>query len=68
MIDSLYELILGILLYSDVFILMIKSVESVRLLVIIADLLGSIIKGVICRCLLLGLNISPVSLLDYVVH
>ena len=34
--------------------MMMKSVESVRLLVILADVLGSIIKGVVCRCLLLG--------------
>ena len=47
--------------------MMMKSVESVRLLVILADVLGSIIKGVVCRCLLLGLNISPFSLLYYVV-
>jgi hypothetical protein len=44
--------------------MMIKSVESERLLVILAEVLGSIIKGVVCRCLLL----SPFSLLDYVVH
>ena len=48
--------------------IMMKSVESLRLLVILADVLGSIMKGVDCRCLLLGLNISPFSLLDYVVH
>ena len=48
--------------------MMMKSVESVRLLVILADVLGSIIKGVVFRCLLLGINISPFSLLDYVVH
>ena len=47
---------------------MMKSVESVILLVILTDVLGSIIKGVVCRYLLLGLNISPFSLLDYVVH
>ena len=48
--------------------LMMKFVESVRLLVILADVLGSIIKGVVCSCLLLGINISPFSLLDCVVH
>ena len=48
--------------------MMMKYVESVRLLVILADVLGSIIKGVVCRCLLLGLNISSFYLLDYVVH
>jgi hypothetical protein len=48
-------------------IMMMKSVESVRLLVILADVLGSIIKGVVFRWLL-GLNISPFSLLDYVIH
>ena len=47
---------------------MMESVESVRLLVILADVLGSIINGVVCRCLLLGLNIGSFSLLDYVVH
>ena len=31
-----------------------KFVESVRLLVILADVLGSILIGVVCRCLLLG--------------
>ena len=48
--------------------MMMMSVASVRLLVILAGVLGSIIKGVVCRCLLLGLNISPFSLLDCVVH
>ena len=48
--------------------MMMNSVESVRLLVILADVLGSIIKGVVCRCLLLGLSIGPFSFLDYVVH
>jgi hypothetical protein len=48
--------------------MMLKSVESVRLLVTLADVLGSIIKGVVCRCLLLRLNMGPFSLLDYVVH
>jgi hypothetical protein len=46
----------------------VKSVESVRLLVILADILGSILKAVVCRCLLLRLNIGPFSLLDCVVH
>jgi hypothetical protein len=48
--------------------MMMKSVESVRLLVILADVLGSILKGVVCRCFLFGINIDPFSLLDYVVH
>ena len=48
--------------------MMMKSVESVRLLVILADVLSSIIKGVVCRCLLLGLDVGPFPLLDYVVH
>jgi hypothetical protein len=48
--------------------MMMKSVESVRLLVILADVLGTILKGVVCHCLLLGLNSSPFSLLDYVFH
>ena len=48
--------------------MMMKSVESVRLLVILADVLGRILKGVVCRYLLPGLNIGPFSLLDYVVH
>ena len=48
--------------------MMMKSVESVRLLVILADVLVSIIKGVVCRCLLLGLIIKPFSLLDCVAH
>jgi len=39
--------------------MMMKSVESVRLLVILADILGSILKGVVC--LLLGLNIGPLE-------
>ena len=42
---------------------MLKSIESVRLLVILADVLGSILKAVVCRCLLLGLNIGPFPLL-----
>jgi hypothetical protein len=50
-----------------IFMLM-KSVESVRLLVILADVLGSILKAVVCHCLFLGLNIGPFPLLDYVVH
>ena len=33
-----------------------KSAESVKL--ILADVLGSILKGVVCRCILLGLNIG----------
>ena len=39
-------------------------IESVRLLMILADVLGStsIPKGVICRCLHLGINIGPFSL------
>jgi hypothetical protein len=37
--------------------MMMKSVGTVRLLVIITDVLGSILKGVVCRCLLLELNI-----------
>ena len=53
---------------TTMMMMMIKSVESVRLLVILADLLGSIIKRVVCRCILLGLDIGPFSLLDYVVH
>jgi hypothetical protein len=50
--------------------MMMKSVESVRLLAILADVLvlGSILKGVVWRCLLLGLDIGPFPLLDYVVH
>ena len=48
--------------------LTMKSVESVRLLVILVDALGSILKGLVCRCLLLGFNICPFSLLDLVVH
>ena len=47
--------------------MMMKSVESVRLLVILADN-DSILEGVVCRCLLFGLNIDPFSLLDYVLH
>ena len=47
--------------------MMMKSVES-RLLVTLADVLGSILKGVVCPCLLLGLNFGPFPLLDYVVH
>ena len=47
--------------------MMIMSIESVRLLVILADVLGIILKAVVCRCLLLGLNIGPFSLLDYLV-
>ena len=31
-----------------------KSFESVRLLVILEDVLGSILKGVVCHCLLLA--------------
>ena len=46
-------------------ILMMNSLESVGLL---ADVLGSILKAVVCRRLLLGLNIGPFPLLDYVVH
>ena len=42
-----------------------KSVESVRLLVILGDVLGSILKGVLGCCLLLGLNIGQFSLHDY---
>ena len=41
-----------------------KSVDSVGLLVILADVLGSILKGLVCLCLLLGLNIGPFPLLD----
>ena len=48
--------------------LMMMSVESVRLLGILADVLGSFLKGVVCRCLLLGINIGPFFILDYVVH
>jgi hypothetical protein len=48
--------------------MMTKSIESVRLLVILADVLGSILKAVVCRCLLLVFNIGPFPLLDYVVH
>ena len=48
--------------------MMMKSVESVRLLVILADVLGNILKGVVCRCILLGLNICPFPLLDYCVY
>ena len=40
-------------------VMMMKSVESVRLLAILADVPGSIIKGVVCRCLLLGLKMNP---------
>ena len=41
-----------------------KSVESVvKLLVIIADALGSILKGEVCRCLFLRINIG---FMDYV--
>ena len=29
---------------------------------------GSILKGVVCRCLLLALIIGPFYLFDYVVH
>ena len=45
-----------------VMMMMMKSVESVRLLVILADVLGSILKGVVCHYLLLGFNICPFSL------
>ena len=55
-------------LTSEHTMMMMKSVEFVSLLVILADILGCIIKGVVCRCLLLGINISQFSLLDYVVH
>ena len=48
--------------------MMTKSVKSVRLLTILADVLGKILKGVVCLSLLLGLNIGPFYLLDYVVH
>ena len=48
--------------------LMMKSVESSRLLVILADVLDSILEGVVCHCLLLGLQVSPFSLFDYVFH
>ena len=48
--------------------MMTNSVESLRLVVILADVLGSILKGVVYRCLFLGINIAPFSLLDYVVH
>ena len=48
-------------------IMMIESVESVRLLVILADN-SSILKGVVCRCLLFGLNIETFSILDYVFY
>ena len=48
--------------------MMIKSVECVRLLVILAHELGNVLKGVVCRCLLLGLNIGPFSLFQYVIH
>ena len=47
--------------------MMMKSIESLRLLVILADVLGSVLKGIICRCLRLGLNIGPFSLLECVV-
>jgi hypothetical protein len=47
---------------------MVSSIESVRLLVILADVLGSILKAVVCCCLLLGFDIGPFYLLDYVVH
>ena len=47
---------------------MMKFVESVRLLVILTDALGSILKALVCRCLLLGLNIGPFSLLDYLLQ
>ena len=47
---------------------MMKSVQSVRLLVILADVLGSILIGVVCHCLLLGLNIGPFLLLDYFIQ
>ena len=45
-----------------------ETAYSVRLLVILADVLGSILKGVVSRCLLLEFNMCPFSLLDYVVH
>jgi hypothetical protein len=48
--------------------MMTKSVESVKLLVILADVLGSILRGVVWRSLLLALNIGPFSLLDNVLH
>jgi hypothetical protein len=48
--------------------MMMMSVESVRLLLILADVLGSILQGVVCHCLFHGLNIGPFSLLDYGVH
>ena len=44
---------------------MMKSVESVRLLVILVDVLGSILKGLVCRCLLLETLIRPQKILVY---
>ena len=46
--------------------LMMKSV-AVRLQAILADVLGSILKGVVCSCLVLGIYIDPFYLLHYVV-
>ena len=43
------------------------SVESVRLLVMLADVLGSSLKRVVCRCLL-ELNVVLFSLLDFIVQ
>ena len=40
-----------------------KSIYFVRLLVILADVRGSILQGVVCYCLLLRFNICPFSLL-----
>ena len=45
-----------------------KSVESLRLLVILPNALGNTREGGVCRYLLLGLNISSFLLLDYVVY
>jgi hypothetical protein len=49
-------------------IMMTKSFESVRLMAILAVILGSFFKGVVCRGLLHRLNIGQFSLLGYVVH
>jgi hypothetical protein len=42
-----------------------EGMQSVRLLVILADVLGILLKIVVCHCLLLGLNIGPFSFLHF---
>ena len=64
MMVMLMVMLVMMMMMMMVMMVMMMSVESLRLLLILADVLGNILEGVVCRCFLAGLNIGPFPLLD----